>query len=403
MSVTTLPHDVTVHILSYLNWRDIYLSFQPTCSEWYGIETEQTTIWTTHKVFNRKAKKSVSVRFPKLQKILIEQSTANIYSFEEQIAFCHVFEDPSADIAANTSTVFKKQVLEHFPEYCAINACAISYSNTTKKIRDDLKIMNIKHIVFNRAYANEEQLKYIIKRALPTITHLSIQVLNGTAVPFWKLICEQALKNNQELSIRHISNKEPPALIWFTHEERLTSYSWEEILSKTPHLESYVGKLTENARKELIKYCPRVTKLELVDDTGIEELLNSLPLKVLNLNTATSYTLNLPESAQKLEQFYFGSSALINLVPLTNVKRLYINVREGMIEQVIGYCTKVEELGVSDTLEQNDLLRLVEGCPRLRFMYGANDGFDVPRTKDGAVDVVEWREDLTIRPRKRRK
>jgi hypothetical protein len=258
MSLIDIPQEVTIHMLSFLDWTDIWLLLQPVCKEWYNIAANAPIVvhTTWDKLFGTPLTtlQYLKSRLPQLRQIQIQKLSDNEKHEDHQIAFCNQWDIcPVFD-----SSEFKEAVLSLFPNYCAINASILARHNSTKKILADISDMHITHILFDRSIANTTQLSAIIDHVLPTITHLYIHEPNFG--PIWNLFLKRVEKYNGVLQTQHISN---PSLA-----ERDYSFEqntqWEKIFERTPKLQSYFGLLSRDAGISMVIHCPHMKKLDLL-------------------------------------------------------------------------------------------------------------------------------------------
>ncbi len=123
--------------------------------------------------------------------------------------------------------------------------------------------------------------------------------------------------------------------------------------------------------------------------------------------TVSGLSRALPKSASKLVAFrvhkenFEWKIYLESIKYLENVERLFAKVTDETMDEVLKYCKNLEVVEASRKFSEKDLLKLVQGLPKLRYMYIERPSPKLEATllHDGSIDVQPLRDEL-IQPAK---
>jgi hypothetical protein len=291
-----------------------------------------------------------------------------------------------------SSTEWKNEILSRFPNYCAINVSNLSRNNTKEQILADIQNTKITHAVFTKRIkdANTEQVAAIFDFILPTLTHLIVNLPDGThnteRTSFWQLILERIENFSGELK-----------LVYFC--DNSGGYDSDKLFSRTPHLLEVGASVADI--DALTKHCSKLTKLTCSRYDSKKVLFEQLP----NLKTF-EFTYS-PSVAQYMEEVRAYTNEWVPSKEYPNLKRLFIGIGKKHVDKLIKHVPNLEEISVKNILKV-DVMKLVNGLPKLRFIHNFKSTITAPRLRNDIVDVCRWREILAEekkdeRPTKKRR
>jgi hypothetical protein len=419
MSLSELPEDAHTVVLKYLTLYDIANNYQLTCKNWFDIAKTRViqidSVYVDDENFDDMMK-IINSRYPNVEELdlndqlllIPEEPTQNLKDCHNLrlLRFGTKMYIPRLDILEGFYSIFPKYaaICPSYAEQEGTDTVKCTYwpyerfnkNISTEVIERAVKHQNITCVLFNSESMYKPIADAILPSAARTMTELHIVESNG-------------IKTAEKL----LSYMLPVSNLKHIRVDSNTSEDWVEVIKRSPQLLSYNGPVDKSHITAIIDHCPNFE--QLVTTTPDIETLTLITTKIRKLKDleVESFPSGLTENITSLETLTFRKPYLHGRSPIADsidhiktLKHLYGEIHEYEIFRIPGSLLRLETIEVHSGLHASVAKRLMNECPRLRFIIGVHKRVKAPRVADEecTIDVVQWRADCAPKnPSKRRK